>query len=457
MKRPIEGHDIAGRARVDTRTKRLIPRLQPGEIAVIDHEDIDQISAEGLVRRQVKAVINASASTSGRYPNLGPLLLASAGVMVVDEAGPIVMNVPEGTRLAIHEGRILRLDSSGPTEIARGNVLELEALEEKLDETKKRLGAEIERFAENTIEYIRDERDVVLEAARLPEVKTDFHGRHVLIVVRGYHYKEDLKALRAYVREVRPLLVGVDGGADAILDFGLKPDLIIGDMDSVTTEALQSGAEVVVHAYPGGRAPGLDRIEALGLDAHLFEATGNVRGHRDAARVRTRGGVDRCLGHAREPRRVPGQGTQGNGIDLPDQIARRPHPRGRKRREPSVQDKDQTPRSADARGGRVHNHGDRVRRVRTVPFVSRVAVERHPGPVVLDQESGVLVVIDFRFFIISIVAVFLALGLGIVVGSGFFRDPILTVLENRVDDVLAREEELRSELLEIEDTTRFPA
>ena len=265
---------LTGRARVDTRTKRLIPRLQPGEIAVIDHEDIDQISAEGLIRRQVKAVVNASASTSGTYPNLGPLLLCSAGVMVVDRAGPTVMNVPEGTRLAIDGERVLRLDSSGPTEIARGTVLEQKQLEDDLDETKKRIGAEIERFAENTIEYIRDERDVVLEAARLPEVKTDFHGRHVLVVVRGYHYKEDLRALRAYVREMRPLLIGVDGGADALLDFGLKPDLIIGDMDSVTTEALHSGAEIVVHAYPGGRAPGLERVEALGLNPHLFEATG---------------------------------------------------------------------------------------------------------------------------------------------------------------------------------------
>ena len=265
---------LAGTARVDSRTKRLTPRLQPGEIAVIDHEDIDQISAEGLIRRQVKAVVNASASSSGRYPNLGPLLLCSAGITVVDNAGPDVMKIPEGSRLSIEDGRISKVGANGAIEIARGRVLGLDQLEDELDDIKKKIGDEIERFAANTIEYIRDERDVILEAARLPEVDTDFHGRHVLIVVRGYHYKEDLRALRAYVREVRPLLIGVDGGADAIVDFGLKPDVIIGDMDSVTTGALQSGAELVVHAYPGGKAPGLDRIEALGLKSHLFEATG---------------------------------------------------------------------------------------------------------------------------------------------------------------------------------------
>ena len=269
---PTDG--LSGTARVDRRTKRLLSRLQPGEIAVIDHEDLDQIAAEGLIQRQAKAVVNASASSSGRYPNLGPLLLCSAGLTVVDRAGPAVMDVPEGERITIRDGRVFARDGNGMVEIANGEVLDLEELERRLDDTKQRIGSEIERFAENTIEYMRDERALVLEAARLPDVRTDFHGRHVLIVVRGYHYKEDLAALRAYIREVRPLLIGVDGGADALMAVGLRPDMVIGDMDSVTTKTLQSGAELVVHAYPGGRAPGLDRIDALGLEAVLFEAAG---------------------------------------------------------------------------------------------------------------------------------------------------------------------------------------
>lgn len=267
---PVDGL-INGRARVDKRTKDLLVRLQPGEIAVIDHPDIDRIAAEGLVQKQAAAVINASRSSTGRYPNLGPLLLCSAGVHVIDEAGPEVMRLSEGARLVLRDDRILRPDG---TEVARGKVLTLEDVERTIDVAKQGISVELERFAENTIGYIKDERDVLLEAARLPEVATDFHGRHVLIVVRGYDYKEDLAALRAYVREVRPLLIGVDGGADAILDVGLKPDMIIGDMDSVTTEALLSGAELVVHAYQGGIAPGLERIEALGLPAVLYEATG---------------------------------------------------------------------------------------------------------------------------------------------------------------------------------------
>ena len=270
---PIPGA-ISGTARVDRRTKNLIPRVQPGEIAVIDHADIDRIAAEGLVQRQVAAVVNASRSSTGRYPNLGPLLLCSAGIPLIDEAGDKVMDVDDGTRLVIDGGRVLSTNGAKPAEVARGRVLTLEEVEKVLDTAKQSISTELERFAENTIGYIKDERDVLLEATRLPDVKTDFHHRHVLIVVRGYDYKEDLAALGAYIREVRPILVGVDGGADALVDFGLKPDLIIGDMDSVTTECLLSGAELVVHAYAGGEAPGLERVEALGLGAIVFEATG---------------------------------------------------------------------------------------------------------------------------------------------------------------------------------------
>ena len=271
--RVVEGA-VQGKARVGKRTKDLTQRLSPGEIAVIDHEDIDRIAAEGLVSKQIKAVVNASRSSTGRYPNLGPLLLCTAGLTVVDDAGPAVMGLTDGTRIVIDGDRILRQNGDGPVEVARGRRLTVESAEKTLDQAKQSISVELERFAENTIGYIKDERDVLLEAARLPEVKTDFHGRHVLIVVRGYDYKDDLAALGAYIREVRPIFIGVDGGADALMDTGLKPDLIIGDMDSVTTETMLSGAELVVHAYPGGHAPGMERLDALGLPAITFEASG---------------------------------------------------------------------------------------------------------------------------------------------------------------------------------------
>jgi uncharacterized membrane-anchored protein len=266
---------LSGIARVDARTKDLLTRLQPGEIALIDHEDIDRVAAEGLVQRQARAVVNASRSSTGRYPNLGPLLLITAGIPVLDDVGPEVMKISEGTRVAIEGDKVIEVRSGEERVVGKGHRLDPGSVEAMLSKAKRSISDELERFASNTIEYIKDERDVLLEAARLPEVSTDFHGRHVLIVVRGYDYKEDLAALRSYIREVRPILIGVDGGADALVDAGLKPDLIIGDMDSVTTEALLSGAELVVHAYAGGYAPGLERVQALGIQgARVYEATG---------------------------------------------------------------------------------------------------------------------------------------------------------------------------------------
>jgi uncharacterized membrane-anchored protein len=293
---------------VDRRTKNLLARLDPGDVALIRHRDIDRISAEGLLQRKPRAVVNADSSMTGRYPNLGPLLLCSAGIPLIDEAGDEVMGIVEGSVVEVDagSGRIYSVEDSKRREVARGRVLELADIEKRLDRAKQSIAIELEAFAENTMEYIKEERDVLLEAARLPDVRLDFHGRPVLVVVRGYDYKEDLAALRGYIREVRPIMIGVDGGADALLDAGLKPDMIIGDMDSVTTEALLTGAELVVHAYTGGEAPGLERLDALGLPCEVFEATG------------TSEDIAMLLAYERGAELIVAVGTHTNLVELMD-------------------------------------------------------------------------------------------------------------------------------------------
>jgi uncharacterized membrane-anchored protein len=264
---------VRGLARVDKRTKRLIGRLQPGDIAVIDHLDLDRIAAEALVERRVKAVLNASESSSGRYPNLGPLVLTGAGIPLVDSIGPeLFERVTEGSLVRVAEGTIFLGDEA----VAKGEVVTSQAAREKLDHAKREIGRALEQFAENTLQYMVSEKDFLLDAVRLPETSTQIAGRHVLLVARGYGYKEDLSSLLSsgYIRDFRPVLIGVDGGADALLDLGLRPHIIIGDMDSVTNHALTSGAELVLHAYPDGRAPGEERLNALGLSYRTFEAPG---------------------------------------------------------------------------------------------------------------------------------------------------------------------------------------
>ncbi len=252
----------SGTARLDKRTKDLVKRLGPSDIAIIDHADIDRVSAEGLLETGVEVVVNAAPSISGAYPNIGPLLLARGGVRLLDAVGPEVFDrVKEGQTVELAGDQLL---ADGRV-VAEGTRLTVELIERSMEDAKAGMGDRLDEFARNTIEFLEKEKDLLTEGVGLPAVRTAIEGRHVMVVVRGYDYKEDLNTLKSYVREVHPVLIGVDGGADAIIEAGFKPDIIIGDMDSVTDDALKSGAELLVHAYADGRAPGMARLEELGL------------------------------------------------------------------------------------------------------------------------------------------------------------------------------------------------
>jgi uncharacterized membrane-anchored protein len=269
---PLDPPILEGPARPDARTKDLIPRLATGDIAVIDHTDLDRIAAEGLVAAGPVAVVNVAVSCTGRYPNDGPLIVLRAGIALLDGVGPAVMSVTDGDHLVIDGDRVL----VGGEEIGHG-VRQTEGLIEAIhEETRGSLAEEFGRFVDNTVEYMDDNRDLLADDFEVPQVQTRFEGRHVLLVVRGHDFREDLALMRGsgYVREMHPVLIGVDGGADALLEVGLTPDLIIGDMDSVSERALNCGAELVVHAFRDGRAPGAARLEKLGLPHYLFSASG---------------------------------------------------------------------------------------------------------------------------------------------------------------------------------------
>ena len=264
-----EPGSIVGTARLDRRTKRLVGRLRPGDIAVIDHVDLDRVAADSLVAVGVAAVLNAKPSVSGRYPNLGPEVLISAGIPLLDDLGESVFEqVREGDRVRI-EGNTVFV---GEEPVAHGTLQDAETVAKSMADAREGLSVQLEAFAANTMDYLRQERDLLLDGVGVPEIQTQIQGRHCLIVVRGYDYKADLDVLRPYIREFKPVLIGVDGGADALVEAGYTPDMIIGDMDSVTDDVLRCGAEVIVHAYPDGRAPGLARVNGLGVPAITFPA-----------------------------------------------------------------------------------------------------------------------------------------------------------------------------------------
>lgn len=263
--------EYTGPIRPGKRTKRLVKNLAPGDIALIDHRDIDRVSGEELARRGIRCVINTAPSSTGEYPNIGPRLLVEAGIHLVDAVDePLFDELKNGEMVTVRGGEIL----VGERLLARGEVQDAERVATRYGEAKRQVGAALERFAENTLHHIRSESELLSGSLDLPEFDTVFRDRHVLVVVRGVDHQKDLRALRTYIRDERPLLVGVDGGADALIEEGHKPDMIVGDMDSADDAVLGSGAELVVHAYADGRAPGRDRLDRLGLEYKTVAATG---------------------------------------------------------------------------------------------------------------------------------------------------------------------------------------
>jgi uncharacterized membrane-anchored protein len=254
---------IFGIALKGKKTKYLVPKLGPANIAIIDHEDIDRISGETLVTRNVKAVVNAAASVSGRYPNLGPGIILAAGIPLYDSAGQVVFDdIEDGDELRIEaDGSLYKND----TFITRATPMNRPRLEQLLASAEQTMDTELESFVQNTVEFLDKESVALIYDPLVPKVETIIRGRQVLVVVRGYDYLADLNTLKSYIREVKPVLIGVDGGADAIIEAGFKPDIIIGDMDSVSDSALLSGAELIPHAYENGNCPSEPRLTALGL------------------------------------------------------------------------------------------------------------------------------------------------------------------------------------------------
>lgn len=232
---------------------------------------MDEVAAESLVNAKVKAVVNASRFISGKYPNQGPQILFKAGIYMLDDVGPGIFNaVKNGDEIEIIDNEVHRNGNV----IAKGMVLTGDVISYMQQEAQRNLEEELDKFIENTLEYAKKEKYFITENLPMPAIKTRIRNRHVLVVVRGKEYKEDLMTIRAYIQEVKPVLIGVDGGADALLEFGFKPDIVVGDMDSISDRGLLSAREIVVHAYPDGRAPGLKRVKSLGLEAHVFAAPG---------------------------------------------------------------------------------------------------------------------------------------------------------------------------------------
>src|SRR3954471_14436817 len=263
--------EFTGAAKLDRRTKNLVRRLGPDDVAVIDHGDLDRVSAEELLESGVRVVVNVSSSQSGRFPNPGPLLLVRGGVRLIDAPGaPIFDEVSEGDLVTVRGASVFRNGDC----VAAGRALSADELAGAIAEQRGRVTEALESFADNTLRYLREEGRLLSEGIDFPPLRTRFRDRHALVVARGPGFKRDLRIVRPYIRDFKPVLIAVDGGADALLEAGYKPDVIVGDMDSVSDDAMRCGAELLVHAYRDGNAPGAARAESLGVAHELVSTMG---------------------------------------------------------------------------------------------------------------------------------------------------------------------------------------
>jgi uncharacterized membrane-anchored protein len=266
-------HGTVGRARLDRRTRSLVKRLDPGDIAIIDHVDIDRASALALVEARVGAVVNVAPCVSGRYPNLGPEVLLEAGVPIVDNVDPEIFNeVDDGQLIRVSGGDVLIDDRV----IARGVAQDGQSVSAALDSAKEGIATQLAAFSANATEHLRRERDLLLDGEGVPPTATAFADRQVLVVRRAFDYARDLASLKTYIAETSPVLVGVDAGADVLLEAGYRPALIVTDLEDVSDAALRCGAEIVVHTASGEQANGIERLERLGVSSSSFVTSGTT-------------------------------------------------------------------------------------------------------------------------------------------------------------------------------------
>lgn len=264
---------VSGVARVDRNTQRLLRRIGPGEIAILDALDLDRVTAEALVRAEVAGVVNASPSISGRFPNLGPEILVGAGIPLIDGVGvELLRKVKDGSKVRLLDGVVY----AGEKELGRGTAQTPDSVADQMIEAKAGMIAQLEAFSANTMEFLRAERTLILDGVGVPEVRVPIKGRHALVVAPGPGHAQDLKRLSKYIAEHNPVLIGVDAGGDTLRSQGFRPDIVVGDPNGIDAETLKRGREVVVPAQPDGHAPGVRRIQDLGIEAVTFPASGNT-------------------------------------------------------------------------------------------------------------------------------------------------------------------------------------
>ncbi len=270
--------DIVGVVRFARAGDGAAKSLRAGDIAVVDLPDLDRAQADALVQRKVRAVLNAAESSTGRYPNSGPQVLADAGIALVDHVGAgIWTRLRSGDTVRIADGKIFKNEVL----VAQGQMVDDATRSERLGAAERELATKLGSLTANASDHLERERALLLEGARVPRLDAKLRGRPVVVVSRAYQWEHDLKAIRRWIRDSGAVVVGVAAGADALLETRIKPDVVIGHLQDLSDRALRSGADVVV-VSPSGRTDGAERFERAHVDVTVFQATGSAASSNEA-------------------------------------------------------------------------------------------------------------------------------------------------------------------------------
>lgn len=264
-----EGPGVVGPARL-CRHGADLSSVRSGDVVVVDVTDLGADTAQALVEKGVAAVLNVSSSSTGRYPNLGPQVLAGAGIPLVDRVGESVWQT-------LRSGDVVRVDGGavhlGDTAVATGVEMTESRVRDQLDEASSGLSSQLDSIVTNAADTLRRDRAMLLEGAGIPAVSTDIKGRPVVVVTDGPDAAGDLKSIRSFVRDHDPVLIGVAGGAELLISAGLRPHLLVGRGDDFSGRMIERSGEVVI-VSPSGRLDRPEQFEAHGRQPVIFTATG---------------------------------------------------------------------------------------------------------------------------------------------------------------------------------------
>lgn len=260
--RPTKATGLVANARVERDLPELSARYKRGEIVVLDQRDLDRVTAERLVERRVAAVVNASASITGRYPNQGPQILVDADVLLIDFVGPDIFDrIEDGDRLRIDDGKIY----AGEDVIASGAVLDHSNVRRLLNEAQSGVSTQVQNLAANAAEQLRREQSLYLDGAGIPRIPGGFDDRPVVVVDHAFDVHADLAGLKRFIKNSDPVLIGAGRGADILLEAKHRLDVVVGEPHEVSARALSEAAHVIL-VEPKASPETIGRLEKAGKE-----------------------------------------------------------------------------------------------------------------------------------------------------------------------------------------------